>query len=760
MKTVERYITGKRPFTGPPPNAKKRKKNECSPPMLTQLKPIQEHAVEWIRQREDPNNAVRGGIFAYDMGDGKTRALLEIIASDTEGPTLVVCEKSNIYIWLQEIRRHIGTTSSFHVLVFHQELIEAEVFSSLTASHLQNYQLILTTYDCIYGGFAGTPLGIYEKKLKWTNKNDYESLATKYHDLLNDATGATTSPILSTATATGYGLLFSIAWQRMIIDEGHFIRNLGCKARALLRIHAEKRWFVSGTPIQNKIDDIYSAFLFLRIFYEDGNFPLPYQWARFRRTIERSRQQRDISLFPTLLTREEKIMQRWIRIYVLLSNHKLKEKLPALKKYVIKRPFQLELERLRCSDSLIRLDTVTKMIVNSGGRANMEARKTMLTSLMRIRQISAGLAITGEYDALHSTKMKMFEEYMCSHGDRVLAFSEWVEVLQLAAQKLDTMRISWCMLHGGMSSSERNNAISNFKTATGPRVFLMSKRAAATGLNLVEARRVLFFEPHWNPQLDRQAFKRPHRIGQKQEVIVTWLIICGCEARIHKLSQGKLEIADAALRGDIGGAISIPKISLTSASTLRATFELDRLTNLSEDKDVKTIPDFECMDEEIEGQLLQTLSDRERDFVTAVKRCTQTCKYIYDVTKIIQEPCLEDTVNSIARICPESSAFAAHNSNHIKWKLNYTPRILDFRCPRKLQNQFKQLIHDFEDIIGALDLSTSCTITLLAIQFSKYAAHLNFDGWLHYEFPDDDDDIPVPLVKLWNWKHYIHELVV
>lgn len=206
--------------------------------MQTPLMTHQIEALSWANWRENSTQIVRGGILADDMGLGKTITMLAIIADGWTnvpcGPTLVVMPLSVLRHWEAEISRHL---QSCKVIIYHGRKKELEKVAESSRT------VVLTTYETLAGGF-GTAL---EGSLASSRDSSCKKSEVKAILLPEKLTGI---------AADG---LFGIRWHRLVLDEGHEVRNCQTKSsKACCAITAEIRWIVTGTPINNCLKELYT----------------------------------------------------------------------------------------------------------------------------------------------------------------------------------------------------------------------------------------------------------------------------------------------------------------------------------------------------------------------------------------------------------------------------------------------------------------------------------------------------------------------
>ncbi len=414
-----------------------------------------------------------GGILADDMGLGKTLQTLVWLASLREDidlakrTTLVVCPKSVTDNWLSEAERFYPTLK----------------------------------------------VGV------WREKNP--ALLTQFiseHDLV----------VLNYAQLRSHEIaLAKVRWLAVILDEGQFIKNPTSQtANAARNLDTDHRLILTGTPIENRLLDLWSLMSFAMpgILGTQSRFQVLFNEKKdalaTRRLAARVR--------PFLLRRSKKEVATDL-------------------------PDRIE-EDLHCEmegDQLLRYRAELKIArqrllkINTSSQLDKE-RFNILTSLLRLRQICAhpGLADPKLSDADSAKQEALFEllEPLIEEGHKVLVFSQFVSMLE----RLQTVirEREWKSYFLAGDTEDRGQLVKNFQADPGSAVFLISLRAGGFGLNLTSASYVVLYDPWWNPAVENQAIDRTHRIGQVNKVIAYRLITKdSIEEKIRALQKSKGALA-------------------------------------------------------------------------------------------------------------------------------------------------------------------------------------------------------------------------
>lgn len=325
-------------------------------------------------------------------------------------------------------------------------------------------------------------------------------------------------------------------FKTVVLDEANHIKNPDTQnAQAASALKAEHRFVLTGTPMENSVRDLWSLM----------NFALPgYLGSRneFKERYEQPVSRGDAEVRRRLARRLRPVMLR------------------RLKKDVA-RDLPERIEQVAFCDLSAAQAEVYRGLLEQGRRKIDEAlaekdqnrgRMLMLTALLRLRQACCDLRLLGLEPGTASAKVELFEELLqqaIDGGHRVLVFSQFVSMLSLLKETLETRGVPFCYLDG--ATKERGAIVDRFQNNDDVPVFLMSLKAGGVGLNLSAADMVIHFDPWWNPAVEAQATDRAHRIGQKRVVNAYKLITRGTvEEKILSLQQKKREAIEATVESE------------------------------------------------------------------------------------------------------------------------------------------------------------------------------------------------------------------
>jgi superfamily II DNA or RNA helicase len=415
-----------------------------------------------------------GGVLADEMGLGKTVqavALLTAIKAMQRGssPALVVCPAGLIENWMREIARFAS---------------ELRVIRHHGASRMDNVSQL----------------------------SSCDVAVTSYQTLVRD-----TDLFLSTE--------FSV----IIADEAQHIKNRRTQAAAALRsLQAKSRFVLTGTPIENSLDDLRSIFAFIL----PGYLPRIPEGARGDERAwydERHLKQ----AVPYILRRSKKLVA------------------PELPEKVEQTVFcELAPEQTRLYNEFLESGRKAIFEMEMSNASEGKLRFEAFTRLLRLRQICVDPRILRPaMEAADSAKLRALEEILneaIDGGHRVLVFSQFVEALKLVAEMLREKEIAFAYIDG--STPNRQAECDRFNGDESLPVFLISLKAGGVGLNLTGADTVVHYDPWWNPAVEDQATDRAHRIGQTRTVTSIKLIAAGTvEEKVLELQKKKAAILEELL---------------------------------------------------------------------------------------------------------------------------------------------------------------------------------------------------------------------
>jgi superfamily II DNA or RNA helicase len=332
-------------------------------------------------------------------------------------------------------------------------------------------------------------------------------------------------------------------FRAVILDEAQFIKNPGAQVtQSVKQLKSEHRLALTGTPLENRLTDLWSIVDFIQPNYLGNQEKFTEVYEPKGENAECSqriaRKKLSAKLRPLLLRR--------------LKKHVAKDLPDRIEQ---RRDCDLgeEQRKLYLAELRRSREQVMKAVAEKGLN---KSKMHVLAALTRLRQICCHPKLVGN-DCPSGKTETLFEllDSLVAEGQKVLVFSQFVQMLQLIETECKERQIPTHMLTG--QTKNRQEVVAAFQNDPNASVFLLSLRAAGTGLNLTTASYVVLYDPWWNPAVEAQAIDRSHRIGQTQTVNAYRLISPGTvEEKIWDLQQSKAQtIAD--VLGEEGFARSL-----------------------------------------------------------------------------------------------------------------------------------------------------------------------------------------------------------
>ncbi len=437
-----------------------------------------------------------GGILADDMGLGKTLQVISFLKSELEtkeavGRTLIVSPSSLVYNWKNEFEKFAPDMSVTTVSGAPGEREQLIV-------HSGESEILITSYDLLKRDIA-----------------HYSNMTFSYQ----------------------------------VIDEAQFIKNSNTQAaKAVKAVTASFKLALTGTPIENRLSELWSIFDYLMPGFL-------HSYRKFKSEFES----------PVVQEQDEKVTER---LKMMISPFVLRR----LKKDVLTDlPDKIEENVVVAIDGEQRqlYDAHVAQLKESLSGQSSEDFKTskikVLAELTRLRQLCCDPALVYDNYKAMSAKVETCMDLVgeaVDGGHKVLLFSQFTTLLETLHKRFDKEGISYFSLTGSTSKEKRMKLVESFNEDE-TSVFCISLKAGGTGLNLTSADIVIHFDPWWNVAVQNQATDRAHRIGQKNVVNVYKLIVKdSIEEKIMKLQERKQALSDQMLSGEKMGVASFSKEEL------------------------------------------------------------------------------------------------------------------------------------------------------------------------------------------------------
>ena len=339
-------------------------------------------------------------------------------------------------------------------------------------------------------------------------------------------------------------LLSNEQWSVVVLDEAQAIKNPdSLTARAAFGLQADFRLSLTGTPVENRLSELWSQMHFANPGLLGGRTEFEDRFAKPIESGDQEAQQRlRARTKPLVLRRLKKDVAR---------------DLPPRTDMVLKVDLD---EQERAAYDAVRLATQKEVAerLQAGGGV-----MAALEALLRLRQAACHTGLLPGRSSFGSSKVDVLTDVLeqaVSEGHKALIFSQWTQFLDLVEPHLTQRKMGFIRLDG--RTKDRAEVVRTFQDESGPPVMLISLKAGGTGLNLTAADHVFLLDPWWNPAAEDQAADRAHRIGQERPVIVHRLVARDTvEERILDLQARKRGLAEAAV-GDAAAALRVTKEDL------------------------------------------------------------------------------------------------------------------------------------------------------------------------------------------------------
>ncbi|RAP33903.1 hypothetical protein DID80_07775 [Candidatus Marinamargulisbacteria bacterium SCGC AAA071-K20] len=420
------------------------------------LRAYQQYGVNWMNFLKEIHG---GGILADDMGLGKTVQVLAFITQlKPTKPILVIGPTNVVYNWESEIKKFAPSYSSL-------------IYSGANRNQLQekakDANIIITSFGLI--------------------KNDIDFFT-------------------------------SIDFTCVFIDEAQYIKNPKAQvSKAVKCLQTDFRLAMTGTPIENHIDDLFSIF----------DFAMP-QYLGTHREFEHAAKGNMVKqkVAPFILRREKQDVL---------------DSLPEKTEMILTCPLSETQTKLYKTV----LDATKKGIKTATGKKD---RLNILTSILKLRQVCTHPSLLKEFkdSNFESAKFELLKEKiteLVEENHKVVVFSQFTGMLDIAQKWLEKEMIYFERIDGSVTGKARMNSVTRFQESTRPGVFIISLKAGGVGINLTKADYVIHLDPWWNPAVEAQATDRVHRMGQKNKVMVYKFIAKGTlEEKIQELQAEKRKL--------------------------------------------------------------------------------------------------------------------------------------------------------------------------------------------------------------------------
>ena len=447
---------------------------ECGDAFQARLRTYQERGLNWLHFMKTLG---LGACLADDMGLGKTVqviALLNYMRSKTQEKTLLIVPASLIGNWMSEIAKFAPSLNYYVIHPSENKNLEKD-----NGEGLEEYDLFITTYGMLL-------------KYVW---------------------------------------LKNVTWDTLILDEAQAIKNPGTKqTKVVKQLKASYKIAMTGTPIENRLSDLWSLFDFLN----KGLLGSAKEFTNFTRKLSDS---------PEGYARLKQVVGPFI-LRRLKTDKNVISDLPEkieMKTYANLSKKQVVLYNKVVSDLKIKLES------HADG---LERKGLVLSSLMKLKQICnhpdqfLGQNYYAEEESGKYARLREICETISEKRERVLIFTQFKEITEPIKDFLETVfQHKGLVLHGATAVNKRKDIVAKFQGSEYVPFMVLSIKAGGIGLNLTSANHVIHFDRWWNPAVENQATDRAFRIGQMKNVIVHKFITKGTiEEKIDLMIEDKTKL--------------------------------------------------------------------------------------------------------------------------------------------------------------------------------------------------------------------------
>ena len=453
------------------------------PELKASLRPYQQAGVRWLYLL---TRLGLGACLADDMGLGKTMQVLSLLLvlkreSAEARPSLLVAPASLLANWAAEAERF---APDLRLLIAHPSVMPTADLRALDAARLADIDLVITSFGSLLR-----------------------------------------QPVLGT-----------IQWRVAVVDEAQAIKNPSAKqTRQVKQLHAQSRIALTGTPVENRLSDLWSIF----DFTHPGLLGSDKVFANFARRLAKAEH------FGPLRT--------LVRPYIL-------RRLKTDKRVIDDLPDKTELKawcHLSPSQAALYQRAVKDLAAALEDAEGIGRKGVVLSFLMRFKQICnhpsqwLGDVAWKAEDSGKFARLRQLAEVIAAKQEKVLVFTQFRETTDpLAAFLGSIFGREGLVLHGGTPVAKRRELVKRFQEDELTPFFVLSLKAGGTGLNLTAASHVIHYDRWWNPAVENQATDRAFRIGQQRNVLVHKFICRGTiEERIDQLIEAKQQLVKDVLEG-------------------------------------------------------------------------------------------------------------------------------------------------------------------------------------------------------------------
>ncbi|NDB83329.1 MAG: DEAD/DEAH box helicase [Alphaproteobacteria bacterium] len=443
--------------------------------LQVELRPYQVEGFKWLARL---SRLGFGSCLADDMGLGKTVQTIGLLLTEaSKGPCLVLAPASVCYVWEEECKK------------------------------------FAPSLNCISLASAGNQ----------ASGNNRESLINNLGKM--------------DVLICSYGMIYQVEeqiinkqFQTIVLDEAQAIKNFNTKRfKIITKLKTETKIALSGTPIENRTDELWNLFEFLNPGFLGSRESFQTKYTK------------PIEIDKNIATRNT--LKRLIQPFILrrVKSKVLDDLPPKIEQTIFIEPSDKE----KSFYEALRRESVEK--INSLDEASSAKKRfSILAEITKLRRACCDISLVNPELEMPNSKLDSFDEIveeLKENNHRALVFSQYVGYLDIVRKRLDAKKITYQYLDGSSTYKQRQKSVDSFQSGDGD-LFLISLKAGGAGLNLTAADYVIHLDPWWNPAVEDQASDRAHRMGQTRPVTIYRLVMkYSIEEKILKMHSEKRDLA-------------------------------------------------------------------------------------------------------------------------------------------------------------------------------------------------------------------------
>jgi SNF2 family DNA or RNA helicase len=513
----------------------------------------QQKCIDWMENIEKNHTTETlsspGGIITMKMGLGKTAVALGLIEQNNQGyPTLVVCPKAALTTWQEEIKKFLG--DDYKYLWLSTTYLKKNK-NKINVEHLEQYNIVLINFELMtaqVNAIREQERNVYVAPIQLRDGTYFVNSFSGFTTSQITAEGVNIDPVYNPASACGIKALFAMKWHRIIADESQNFCNPETNLfRTICALVGERKWCLTGTPIRNTLNDLYSQLTFIGYkkplynlkSHEERDRIKKYIWEETYQTAQQELPVCNVNTVPCMLDEKSIVVYKFFKTQaieymkqynagrlrfanLLTSFMRLRQicDAPFLitpgGKELVKEGYDPDVQLLGVDDEEEKGSGMTaqeqaKEVANLNQKMKDTLNKETF-SWLHTRNETAGI-YSFKLDQVMTLILDIIQK---SPNDKIILFSNFTSCLNLIEQRLK-LYCAYERIDGSMTTSKRAKRLENFRMLPDYKVLMMTYKVGAESLNLTEANHMILVDCWWTNAVIDQAIARIHRTGQKKE---------------------------------------------------------------------------------------------------------------------------------------------------------------------------------------------------------------------------------------------------